>query len=388
MTDIFITGVTGFLGRQLAVRLLRRPDVGQLWCLVRADNEEHGRERLLKSLKRAASEDEALALMNRVRPVPGDLTRERLGLSAASSRAVLGRCTVFLHSAADVRFNQSIEDARLHNVFGTQQVAGYARKVFEAGRLARFDWVGTAFVAGLRTDPVSEADFSHAAGWRNTYEQSKYEAEAWLREACGDMPLTIFRPSIIVGESSTGETSNFGMLYWPVQIYARGWWRTIVGSPKTLVDLVPVDYVADAIDLLSRADQPTGRTYQLAAGEEGAKTIEELAALCLDYFGGKPAKYIDARFFMKWVRPVINLFLWGKKAKVLKQGGEFFVPYFTDQPRFRTLSTQAALEGTGLSAPNVEDYFSTLLDYAVRSDFGKRAVSVPGTPPPSATTAA
>ncbi|MCP4867577.1 MAG: NAD-dependent epimerase/dehydratase family protein [Proteobacteria bacterium] len=388
MSEIFITGVTGFVGRHLAVRLLNRPDVGQLWCLVRATDIAHGRERLLKSLKRATDDEHAEALIGRIQPVLGDLTKERLGLSADQSNDVIQHCTVFLHAAADVRFNQDLEDARLRNVFGTQQVVAFAREVFEAGRLDRLDWVGTAFVAGNRPGPVSEDELEHDAGWRNSYEQSKYEAESWLREHCGDMPLTVFRPSIIVGESNTGATSNFGMMYWPVQIYARGWWRTIVGSPKTMVDLVPVNYVADSIELLSRADQPTGRTWQLAAGEGGARTIEELAALCHRYFGGKPARYIDPGFFMKWVRPVVNLFLWGKKARVLKQGGEFFVPYFTAQPKFDTAKTRQALADSGIAAPTVEDYFSTLLDYAVQTDFGKRSVSVPGSPPPSATTAA
>lgn len=388
MSEIFITGATGFVGRHLAVRLLNRPDVGQLWCLVRATDPDHGRERLLKSLQRATSDEDAEALIGRIRPVLGDLTKEGLGLSPAQAEQVVAHCTVFLHAAADVRFNQDLEDARLRNVFGTQQVVAYARRVFEAGRLQRLDWVGTAFVAGRRPGPVSEEDLAHDAGWRNSYEQSKYEAESWLRANCSDMPLTVFRPSIIVGESTTGATSNFGMMYWPVQIYARGWWRTIVGSPQTTVDLVPVDYVADSIELLSRAGQPTGRTWQLAAGEDGARTIEELAALCHKYFGGKPARYVDPGFFMKWVRPVVNLFLWGKKARVLKQGGAFFVPYFTDQPKFDTTRTAEALAGSGIAAPTVEDYFSTLLDYAVKTDFGKRSASVPGTPTPSATTAA
>ncbi len=389
MSAIFITGTTGFLGRHLAVRLLRRPDVGRLYCLVRADDPDHGRARILRSLKRATSPDEANALMGRIQPVCGDLTSEALGLSPADAHAVVEHCTVFLHAAADVRFNQDLEDARLRNVFGTQQVARYAREAASRGTLERFDWVGTAFVAGHRAGPVSEDELVHEAGWRNSYEQSKYEAELWLRGHCADLPLTVFRPSIIVGESSSGATSNFGMLYWPVQLYARGWWRTIVGSPKTNVDLVPVDFVADAIDALSRPGQPTGATWQLAAGQGGSRSIEELAALCHRYFGGKPAKYVEPRFFMKWVRPVINAFLWGKRGKVLKGGGDFFVPYFTSQPHFDVERTKAALARVGVTAPTVEDYFSTLLDYAVKTDFGKKPpLSVPGSPPPTATTAA
>ncbi len=372
MTDVFITGVTGFLGRHLAVRLLRRADVRRLWCLVRAEDKEHGRARLLRSLGRVVPEEEATALMGRVEPVTGDLTVDGLGLSPADVESVVSSCEQFLHAAADVRFNQGLQEARDRNVFGTQQVAGLARKAAERGTLRRFDWVGTAFVAGLRPGPVQEGELKHDAGWRNTYEQTKYEAEVWLRDEASDLPLTVFRPAIIVGESTTGATSNFGMLYWPVQLYARGWWRTIVGSPQTTVDLVPVDYVADAIDLLTRAEQPTGGTFHLAAGVDGCRTIEHLAGLCEKHLGGKGARYVDPTFFMRWVRPVLDLFLWGKRGRVLKDGGAFFVPYFTGQPVFDTTAATEALAAAGLTPPSVEAYFSNLLDYCVRTDFGRK----------------
>lgn len=376
MTEVFITGVTGFLGRHLAVRLLRRADVSRLWCLVRATDPEHGRDRLQRSLSRVVPPEEAEALASRLRPVVGDLTVEGLGLAPDDAEAIVTSCDHFLHAAADVRFNQGLEDARLRNVFGTEQVVAYARRASEHGQLKRLDWVGTAFVAGLRPGPVGEHELEHDAGWRNSYEQTKYEAEVWLRRNASDLPLTVFRPAIIVGESTTGATSNFGMLYWPVQIYARGWWRTVVGSPQTTVDLVPVDFVADAIDLLSRPEREPGGTFHLAAGVDGCRTIEQLAGLCQQHLGGKGAKYVDPRFFMRWVRPVLDLFLWGKRGRVLKEGGAFFVPYFTGQPTFDTTRAREALAAAGLEPPSVETYFSNLLDYCVRTDFGRN-------PPPT-----
>jgi len=372
VSTVFITGVTGFLGRHVAARMLRRPDLDRLLCLVRCDGPEHGMERLLASLARVMPEAEAQALASRITPLPGDLCVDRLGLSPQDHELAVAGSTAILHCAADVRFNQDIEDARLRNVLGSQRVAELAREAHLKGVLKRFDWVGTAFVAGLRRDLAQEADLVHEQGWKNSYEQSKYEAELLLRGEYSDLPLTVLRPSVIVGESSTGETSNFGMLYWPVQLYARGWWRTVVGRPETPVDLVPVDFVADAIEFLTRDDKEPGGTYHLAAGPEGSLTIAELADICQQYFGGRPARYIEADTFYRWVRPVVDLFIWGKKRRVIQSGGRFFIPYFEGNPRFDISRASAALEGSGIAAPSVRDYMTVLLDYCVATDFGRK----------------
>lgn len=372
MGDVFITGVTGFLGRHLAVRLLRnRDDVDRLQCLVRCEDEAHGRTRLHKSLRRAVPEAELEPLLARMDVVRGDLTKPRLGLDDAAWDALAARCDVVLHSAADVRFNQDLDDARNRNVEGTARVTELAKACAETG-LRRYDWVGTAFVAGLRRGKVTEADLEHEAGWKNTYEQSKYEAEAWLRANASDLPLTVYRPSIIVGESSTGATSNFGMLYWPVQIYARGWWRTIVGRGDTVVDIVPVDYVADAIEALGRGTDHVGETFHLAAGPEGSMTIEQIADVTRSFFGGRPARYMDPDFFMTWVRPLADLAIWGKKRRVIREGGKFFVPYFSGNPLFDTEQARTALAPFGVEPPKLEEYLTTLFEYARETDFGRK----------------
>ena len=371
MSVVFITGVTGFLGLHVAARMLRRGELTQLLCLVRCDDAEHGRHRILKSLAKVIPEDQMSALAAKLRALPGDLCKEGLGLSEEDRALLVSTATSVLHCAADVRFNQDLDDARLRNVFGSEQVAKLARDALQQGSLQRFDWVGTAFVAGLRQDLVKEGDLEHDQGWKNSYEQSKYEAEQLLRGEFSDLPMTVFRPSVIVGESSTGATSNFGMLYWPVQLYARGWWRTVVGRPGTPVDLVPVDFVADAIEFLSRDDKPKEGTFHLAAGPEGTLTIAELAALCQEYFGGRPARYISPSAFFRWVRPVVDLFIWGKKRRVIQSGGRFFIPYFNGNPLFDITTSKAALQGSGIAAPSVRNYITVLFDYCVATDFGR-----------------
>lgn len=375
MGRVFITGVTGFVGRYMVDRIVRRADVDGVDVLVRARDEEHARQRLLKSMRYAVSGERAEEVVSLMTPVIGDLKSERFGLDEATWQALAERTDSILHAAANVRFDQRIEDARAENVFGTQQAAALGLEAQQRGGLRRFDWVGTAFVAGLRRDVVGEGDLRHDAGWKNPYEQSKYEAELWLREEASSLPLTVFRPSIVVGESATGATTNFGMMYWPIRLYSKGWWRTVVGSAKTPVDIVPVDFVAGAIECLSRSGQPVGATYHLTAGTDGAVTIERLAELVQEFFGGRGPRFMDPDFFMKWVRPVVDLFLWGPRRRVLQEGGRFFIPYFSGNPLFDNTDAAAALAAHGIDVPRVDDYFTNLLTFCRDTDFGKHPPS-------------
>jgi thioester reductase-like protein len=371
MGRVFITGVTGFVGRYMADRIVQREDVDGVDVLVRARDPEHARERLLKSMRYAVSEERAVQVVSRMTPIIGDLRSERFGLAEDVWNELAERTDSILHAAANVRFDQTIEDARGENVFGTQQAAELGREALKRGGLDRFDWVGTAFVAGLRRDVVREDELQHDAGWKNPYEQSKYEAEVWLRTEASELPLTVFRPSIVVGESATGATTNFGMMYWPIRLYSKGWWRTVVGSAETPVDIVPVDFVAGAIECLSRLGQPVGATYHLTAGPQGAVTIQRLADLVQEFFGGRGPRFVDPDFFMKWIRPVVDMFLWGPKRRVLQEGGKFFVPYFSGNPLFENSGTAAALAPHGIEVPRVDDYFTNLLTFCRDTDFGK-----------------
>ena len=368
---VFLTGVTGFVGRHVAARLLARPGCDSIDVLVRADSVQHGRERLLESLRHVVPEARAVALVERMEPVLGDLAQERFGLSLQAYGDLAERTDAILHGAANVRFDQTLDEARAHNVHGTHEAVRLAREAQRRGGLQRFDWVGTAFVAGLRRDRVGELQLEHGAGWKNAYEQSKYEAELYLRREAADLPVTVFRPSIVVGESGSGATTNFGMLYWPIRLYTKGWWRTVVGSADTTVDIVPVDFVADALEALTRPDSPVGGVYHLTSGPDGAVTIAELVDLVREFFGGPPARYMDPAFFLRWVRPVVDLFLWGPRRRVLQQGGRFFIPYFSGNPLFENARAIDALAPFGIQPPRVREYFSVILDYCQKTDFGR-----------------
>ena len=151
-----------------------------------------------------------------------------------------------MHCAASIAFDLPLEDARAINVEGTREVIGFARECKALGRLERFVHVSTAYVSGKQSGTFRERQLDAAQEFRNTYEQTKWEAEHVVM-AAGDLAPAIARPSIVMGESDTGWTPAFNVLYWPLRAFSRGLFDEIPALPAAHVDVVPVDYVADAL---------------------------------------------------------------------------------------------------------------------------------------------
>ena len=276
-----------------------------------------------------------------------------------------------IHSAATVRFDHSLEEARRINVEGTRHILDFAAG---ARQLRSFAYVGTAYVAGERTDLVRENELAIGQSYRNTYEQTKAEAEALVRSRLGSLPGVILRPSIIVGDSRTGVTSSFKMMYWPLKIYARRLWRTVPGYPDAVLDIVPVDFVAKAVARFSSTRPPWGSTVHLCAGPRGSATIEQVAHRAMEYFNGPEPRYVDPKFFFAVVRPLLFMSLWGRKRRVLRDG-RAYRDYFTMRMQFDTSNAERLLQPAGMCPPPVLDYLDRLFHYCVASDWGRKPVS-------------
>jgi nucleoside-diphosphate-sugar epimerase len=210
-------------------------------------------------------------------------------------------------------------------------------------------------------------------GYRNTYEQTKAEAEALVRARLGSLPGVILRPSIIVGDSRTGVTSSFKMMYWPLKIYARGLWRTVPGYPDAVLDIVPVDYVAASVARLVFDEAAFGSTVHLCAGPRGSATIEQVARRAMEYFNAPAPRYVDPRWFFAVVRPLLFLSLWGRKRRILRDG-RAYRDYFTMRMQFDTANADRLLAPAGVCPPPVLDYLDRLFHYCVASDWGRKPV--------------
>jgi nucleoside-diphosphate-sugar epimerase len=335
-SPVLLTGATGFLGMEVLARLLERTD-REVLCLVRAADDAAAEERLddvLAKLYRDASRQR-----ERVRALAGDLTS---GIATPDEEI-----DVVCHCAASITFDLPLDEAREINVDGTRAMLELAAAV----GARRFVHVSTAYVAGTHSGRFTEDMLG--TDFRNTYEQTKCEAERIVGEAPG-MEVAIARPSIVMGESDTGWTPAFNVLYWPLRAFARGLFAQVPAKPDGRVDVVPVDYVADGIFKLIESDAVG--TFNLVSGSE-ASTCEELADLACAHFERPRPPFVEM----------------GESAgAAADEHGAVYLPYFDMEVVFDDTRTREQL---GIQAPRLRTYFDTLMDYADAARWGKRGTS-------------
>ena len=359
-----ITGATGFLGRELVLHLLANEPEGHLTLLVRGRDEADAQARGLSVLT-AHLQGAALAdATQRVEIVRADLEQERLGLDERAHDELAARTKAVIHGAASVSFSLPIEQARAINVDGTRRVLDLAKRA-----RAHLDYVGTAYVAGERSGLVLESELDEGQGFRNTYERSKCEAEALVQSRMGEQSLTVYRPSIIVGDSRTGRTASFKVLYWPLKIFARGF-RVVPGRAHTPMDVVPSDFVVQALAHLRSQPGRAGQVYHLCAGPERSATLGELAGLASRFFHVRKPIFVQPQLFVK-ARPLVDRFTWGRLRRILI-AGRVYTPYLSIDMAFDTRQLRSGLAGSGIEVPRVEDYFANLFRFAIDTDWGKK----------------
>jgi len=374
-TFCLLTGATGALGQEVLFTLLaERPEV-KLLVIARGGKGGNAEKRIRaimrKRLNGVAQED----ALKRAVILDGDVTEPHLGLSPELWLETAARTSHIIHCAAAVRFDQPLEEARQINLEGTRNVLELARAARRAGLEARFDYISTAYVAGKRKGVVYENELEHNKGFHNTYEMSKYETEIMMRVAKNELPVTVMRPSIIIGNSRTGETGNFKAFYWPIRVYAMNQMRVLPAINSSLVDLVPVDYVARAITHLSSLPEAIGQTYHLTAGRENLITVGEIARAAINFFGVKPPLMLHPGFLKLAESRLSHLFLNTHTLKTLKLGEPYY-PYLALKLQFDDSKTQQVLGKAGITAPPVRQFFDTLFQYCVETDWGHKQ---PGT---------
>lgn len=372
---VFLTGATGHVGRNLIPFLLASEDTSLL-LLIRGKSDAEVEDRLNELLLSLASTINLSRDRRRVRAVRGDITRERLGLSESLYMALAQSVTHIIHSAATVRFRHPLAEAREINVEGTKKVMALARLAWERGRLKRVAHISTAYVSGNRTGLIREDDLDCGQGFSNSYEKTKFEAEAFIRKSCPDLPWVIFRPSIIVGDSRTGVTTAFNVLYIPLKYLARGMARFLPGSPDTPLDIVPVDFVCRAVcRILFGPADCQNRTYHLCAGPERSTTVGKVLELAVDFFQNKrpQVRLPHLRFVSrKWLKLLGFLApFFGESEKRAIRKLKWFAPHLALVRFFDISRTQKMMGETVAGAPRFEAYYRPLLEYCLRTNWGE-----------------
>jgi thioester reductase-like protein len=359
---VLLTGATGFVGMEVLARYLERSD-REITCLVRANSDHDARLRVDGVLRDLFGRGHK-GYARRVKTLAADLTAPSLGLSPRRRDDLAAQVSTIVHSAASVSFALPLEEARATNVNGTRRMLEFASLAQEKGGLDRYAQVSTAYVAGTHDGRFCEADLDVGQSFRNSYEQSKFEAEQLVRSQGTDLPWMIMRPSIVVGDRTSGWTAAFNVLYWPLRAFSAGVFKTMPATPESPLDVVSIDYVADAIHELCEGPAQAGETYLLTAGTD-ATTMGEVANLASHYFRRplptvvSPAEFISAD---------------GGMSQAALESSRVYFPYFSISTVFDNAATRARLMPAGIQASPLNDYLERLLDFATRSRWGKRPI--------------
>ena len=368
---VLLTGATGFVGMELLARYLERTD-RTVYALVRAPDEAAAQARLLAAAAQVVPSAHRYA--DRLVAVRGDIAAPGLGLAVRQRDALAREIVEIVHAAASVAFTLPLPQAREINVGGTRRLLELARRAQRHGGLRRFAHVSTAYVAGAHRGRFREDDLDVGQRHRNAYERTKWEAELLVRAQMDRLPIQVFRPSIVVGERDSGWTPAFNVIYAPLRAFARGATLPLMPARRTApVDVVPVDYVADAIFELTRRPTGAGETYALAAGER-ASTVGELLDLAAGTFERRRPIALAPALYRRTVHRALLRRSAGDRRRWLERS-EAFHPYLAVRTRYDTRRARAALAPAGLDVPPLTGYFDRLVDYALATDWGRAPMS-------------
>lgn len=362
-SPVLLTGATGFLGGEVLARLLERTD-RTVYALVRADSDADAEHRLRAVVESLLGTHEPWR--QRVFAIAGDVTRPGLGIGWARRAWLAERVESVIHCAASVSFTLGLEESREINVDGTRRVLELARSCRRCGGLSSFVHVSTAYVAGTHPGPFGERELDLGQGFRNPYERTKFEAELLVREQAGAVPAQVVRPSIVVGDSRTGWTSSFNVLYSPLRAFVRGAYPAIPAVRSAPVDVVPVDFVADAI--LALEGRP-GTTHTLAAAER-ASSVGEVIELASSHAGRAAPRVLPPALYRRAIHPILVRTGSEARRRALRRS-EVFFPYFAMRGGFDASLTREALSPHAIEPPPLDAYFERLIAFARDADWGR-----------------
>ncbi len=354
----FVTGATGFIGKRLVKKLLERKGA-KVYFLIR--KESAGKVAALREYWGVSAA--------RAIPVHGDLTRKKLGVSAEDIKKLKGEIAGFYHLAAvyDLEADEASQIAV--NIDGTRNTLEFA-KAIDAGH---FHHVSSIAAAGLYEGVFREDMFKEAENYDHPYFRTKHESEKIVRDEC-KLPWTVFRPAMVVGDSMTGEMDKIDGPYYFFKLIQRirkllPSWMPMVGLEGGRINIVPVDFVVNSLDYISHHEHASGKCFHLV-DPVGYRVGDVLDILSKAAHAPRMNLFINAAllgFIPKAVKK--GLMALGPVRRIrdaimtdlgVPEGLLTFVNYPT---RFDCRETLAALKGSGMTCPNLNDYAWRLWDY-------------------------
>jgi len=343
---IFLTGFPGLIAGRLVRRLAR--EGAHFILLVQPSLVENAQADIARITEETGTSDSNFLI------VEGDITKPQLGLSPFEQDQVRSQATWLFHLAAAYDLAIAREVAQLVNVQGTRNVNDFAKSI---RNLRRYHYVSTCYVAGRRRGLIMEDELEHAAGFRNYYEESKHLAEREVEALKSELPVTIHRPSVVCGDSRSGETTKYDGIYYLIH-YLRKWPRGLtrinIGNRDVCLNLVPIDFVIEAIAALAHDDRAIGATVQIA--DPAPLTTEQLFDEISEALGGR-------RSLITFPRSIVYPVLMAPGAPKITGLPHSAVPYFFLEQSYDTARARVLLEPHGIRCPRFPDYVGALVKF-------------------------
>lgn len=340
------------LGRELLPRLCGTQQVRKIFVLVRGSLPEFTH--------------------TKIEVVTGDITLPGCGLDSRSQLKIQAEVSVIIHGAALTSFSSELEAARAINVAGTENLLALAKDCRSLHSLCH---LSTVYVAGRRTGVIREDELAHGCGFVNAYEQSKYEAEQLLQRHAHQLPISIIRLSTILGDSHDGAVTKLGAIHHALRLFFHSLAPFVPGTPQSLVDLIPVDYAAQAVAALA-LELPTSGTWHICGGAESL-ALEEMLELSLQLFCfhrpawrkrviEKPA-IVELKTFELFVKSVEETgeSMLKDSVALLKH----FAPQLAYPKQFEDNKTRALLQQTGIVRPPIRDYYPGVIRFLLENNW-------------------
>jgi thioester reductase-like protein len=344
---IFLTGFPGFI----ATRLLRRLalDDNCFILLVQPSLISLARDQIREIARQTGRSVEEFEL------IEGDITKPDLGLTQQDVEKVKSQAEIIFHLAA--LYDLAIaRDLALHvNVGGTRNVTQFALRL---PKLRHFHYISTCYVAGKRNGLILETELQHNAGFRNHYEESKYLAELEVEGLKRELPITIHRPAVVCGDSLTGETAKYDGVYYLIHYLLRAP-RLLsplnIGNDQVSLNLVPVDFVVDALAALALDENAVGKTLQIADAHP-LTTRELFDAISCSIIGHPSTIVVPAR--------IVEFTLMLPPSPRITKLPHHAVPYFFLKQTYDSSQAQALLNAHQIRCPPFTSYVDKIVAFA------------------------
>jgi thioester reductase-like protein len=345
---IFLTGFPGFIAGRLVRRLARSRDTRFL-LLVQPEMLARAEQEIQHISQQAGTTPDSFRILQ------GDITQPRLGLDELDQETARHETTTLFHLAAIYDLGVAREPAMRVNVEGTRNVNSFA---CEVEGLRSYHYVSTCYVAGRREGVILETELEHRAGFRNYYEETKYLAELEVERLKSALPVTIHRPAVVCGDSRTGETAKYDGIYYLIH-YLLKWPRLLtlfnIGNSEVRLNLVPVDFVVEAMAALAHDERSIGKTLQLA--DPAPLTTYELFESIARAMAQRGSR-------LTIPAPMVHSTLRLPLSPQISGMPHAAVPYFFLDQSYDTTQATRFLSHHDVRCPPFTDYVQALVDFA------------------------